>query len=318
MNNKKIYIWISIILILGLLSFLTYAWVRSKEYSDIDNSDVAVSVGNNIEVSLTGDAGSFSDAVNLNFNQVNLNFVAGNGFDFYAPTVTPPVYDLTTGWRLAYFDDPVEDDEYIKFSLYFRAPTDVDLYLSKKSYILPSTDKRQIGIDSTVITEDDIVNKSTNGPFTRDYIAGASRLAILSENEEITSEIESEKYTITKLWVPNISYHLIEGTGQTYTFDENSSTLETQFAHSLYKDGSNIFRLGSFDAGLVDTQLSADRSEANGDTAFASIIGTNDTDLVTKHVVIKVWIDGTDREAKEPLLGGDVKINLQFVGIKRS
>lgn len=312
MKHKKIYIWISIIVIIGLLVVFTFAWVRGQQYSEINDSNVAVSVGNNIEVSLTGVADSFGESVNLDFNQVTLAYIAGDGYDFYKPNSIPPVYNDATGWS------SVNASEYIKFDLYFRAPTDVDLYLSKKSYILPSTNKRQIGNDPTVINETDIVNKSSYGPFTRDYIAGASRLAILSENEQIQSEIEREKYTFTKLWVPNTNYYLYDTGGFNYQFNENSSNIDAPPFYTVIKDGDNIFRSGTYNSNLVATTINAYRNKNNGDTPFASIIGTNDTNLVTKHVVVKVWIDGTDREALDPLTGGNIKINLQFLGIKRS
>ncbi len=122
--------------------------------------------------------------------------ITGNGTNFFVPALNrstgEPLNDSSGNWisKLS----PVANTHYYEKDIYFRSQEPLDVKLLNTSRVIPK-DKQKNSLN----------NKSNYGDFSRDYIAGAARLAFFEVEEDAEgNETESLKY----IWVPNEKYQL--------------------------------------------------------------------------------------------------------------
>ncbi len=162
-----------------------------------------------------------------------------------------------------------------------------------------------LGTDSTVTP--------VSNSKLQDNIAGAIRVAILTEDNN------------PFIWAPNSCY---EYDPKTNTVNKNG-TPEDKYTY-VYKDSDESV-LTSSDIKIIDnTELSpfgvsddkrfvwGNLNEIENYVSSVDPIFETPLDLAEEQqyqMVIRIWIEGTDREAVKSLIGGKFNINLTFLAV---
>lgn len=122
------------------------------------------------------------------------SLITGNGDSFFIPAMDKtngnPLVDSSGKWLPKKL--PVANKDYYEKDIFFRSDEELEVYLQDTSKVVPND-----------IANGTLNNKSDFGNFTRDYIAGASRVAFYSVND-------SNEETLAFVWVPNSTYELID------------------------------------------------------------------------------------------------------------
>lgn len=135
-------------------------------------------------------------------NAKQFNLISGNGEieNFFIPLLNRSTGEALTPYaskRVA-----VANEDYYETDLWFRGEEPLSIRLSSDSKIEP----KDLSDESRI---------STFGNFSKDYIAGAARVAFYNVDS-------NGNETLNNIWIPNSNYELIENT--TYTKIEKEST----------------------------------------------------------------------------------------------
>lgn len=174
----------------------------------------------------------------------SLKLVTGNGISFFEPYLnrrTGTVLTDGNAWRGIAITEGNSNGRYIDIPLYFRGLTERDVYLAGDSQVSPKSE----------------TNYSDYGPFSKDYIAAASRVAFLDSTKENCSFI----------WAPNADIELVENesgyTKYTTTVEEEvtvSSGGNIELNGGAYDDGKTYY-LWTFKDELIDTYAKGQSSD---------------------------------------------------------
>lgn len=180
---------------------------------------------------------------------LKLSLITGNGTNFFEPYLnrrTGTVLASDTKWSGINVDSTNSEGRYVDMELYFRGTTARDVYLAGDSKVLPKSD------DNTVRT-------SEYGPFTKDYIAAASRVAFL------TGEGDSQQCSF--IWAPNADIELKDNENG---YTKYTTTATEEIKTSAGSDGilnggavedNNTYYLWTFtDDELIDTYTKGQNS----------------------------------------------------------
>lgn len=291
-SNQKISYKYNIFKLLAvsiLLVSVTFCWFIFTKDTSIDSINLEV-VGT-LSVTISDNSKEeWGNKLNINnVNNVSVTEYSGNGEKLYLPIaekyqVTGYVVDENS------LNVDSEGRNYIEVVTYVKTDGPICLYLSPESKITPKNDTK-----------------------LQDNIAGAVRVAVLVDDYK------------PFIWVPNTTY---EYNSETNTVNKNG-TPESSFTYA-YKDSSDEY-ISSEDVIVIDNSalnpvgVSDDKRFVWGDlneiddyvNAVEPIFKTA-KDLTTEtevRMVIRVWIEGNDREAVKSLVGGKFNLNLSFLAV---
>lgn len=340
LTETKKWIRLSVILYLALLSFaavFTMAWFMFDETATIKTADnMQITVGAKLEVSMVGDdgkAGEWGQLISCD-TPTTLPDITGNGSLFYFPKVLTEDDDTFEASDTFYeISDASEDKDsyFITMHLRFRTTLPMDVYLSEESFVSGLSD---------VLVGADVDNKSIFGDFSRDGIAGAVRVAFIEYDPAAIDE-----YTIKNVWIPNDKYEISYTDDQignegdhraVFTTDGNReyAAVESETPRFNYgymtQDGDKM----EFEPWTLDQYVSRyvtldsqNFATVNSDGSqwineAASLITFNEADfkngIAERDLIIKIWIEGTDREADKAFTDGQLKYNFSFIGIQKA
>lgn len=271
---KKRQIVISIIVLLLVLLGVTFAWFNMRDRSNISNIEVEIE-GDGGYLLLSTDGTNYEPSLDYTslLTSLALNDVSGDGYTLNKPLGGISDADglLASNWEAA-----TPNVDYIDIPIFVKTNVGNTLHLSMdKSYISPI---------------DNVSNISPYGSFSRNYIAGATRVAIF---EDVDSALSGKLF-----WVPNETYQLTKNAG-VYTFDENG-TPEVSYQYLKNVDGEYT---------VTDFTDWAPQTTSAITTANPVLINF---DTEVKKVVVRVWLEGTDRESSIALSGGVFKVKLSL------
>lgn len=255
--------------LLSTVATATYAWFSINTTVTVGVSSLTAVTGDNIEISDDGTSWGSSVSLTLDDLDSTVTDISGNGKEFYNKSGHAST-------------------DFVEFDLQFRASSYYNIYLNSLSTVTPN---------AKVLDGSTAENKSSYGNFSKDYIAGAVRVAFLFNDN------------VQLVWAPN-SHYTLSGTAGNYSVS-SSDTTEKTYTYSLANNqtgtfsGSNFLATGKIDAGATTT-IYTDKNPV------ATIIP--DTYGVVKAVSVKVriWIDGRDPECVNPFLGGVFNTTLGF------
>ncbi len=210
-----------IFVVLGVVCFLSiWAWFTHSTKATADGINV-IAKAEGVEVSwdgvdyfydltakdeseyksnVTGYAKNLCDSEG---NPAPLKLVTGNGINFFEPYVnrrtgTPLVKNGV--WQGVDIVDGVNSEgKYIDLDLYFRGINESNIYLSGESRVTPKNEDKY-GL-----------HKSAYGPFSKDNIASAARLAFLGvedTKDEDGNVVDSSITDCKFIWAPNANLRL--------------------------------------------------------------------------------------------------------------
>lgn len=270
-----------------LLLLTSLAWFVFDNYVDLSSLEVDVKDATNVWISNSTDKDSWSDNLvytgEVDGGLYSITEYSGNGTQLYLPIVRDKQV-------MGYF--PVSenmDQNYLEFSVFIKSDGPINIFLGDGSSVTP------IDLGS---------NLSSDGDFSKDYIVGAVRVALYTEENKDNPIV----------WAPNsqIEYTEINNSITTLGQVENNYTYAIGKGINDMKviptDGKNagIDSDGNFLWGEINKIT--DKSNMKPILQFDGRYGTENV----KEVKIRVWVEGTDREAISALIGGKFKLNIKF------
>ncbi len=313
-ERTRKYVRLSLILYVALLSaavIATAAWFITSRTASIKTSeDMVITAGQQLEISMTDSSAGWGSTVGVPVPEMAIPDITGNGVNFYFPTTLdsndmPIMSDASTFMDVS--DNP-DGEYYIEYKVSFRTAAQTKVYLSNQSSIIPKD------LDSA----DDLT-----GTVSKDILAGAVRVAFLEE-------VNEGEYVTRAIWIPNDGYQ-ISKTGDGYTFVKDGHREDSYGYLSVGNDqvtshawGTDDFRTGKVIVGTTALASSAKTDEdgnqisamTNGGAPLLTFDGG--TEKTEKTLVIRIWLEGTDREAVTDLVGGQFSYKLDFISISKT
>jgi len=347
-SKTKRYLKMALILYIAILVIATVAtlgwFVFDGNANIVAESGVKITAGSNLEISRLTSDGWTDYGPEIHITKKDLDFacpdITGGVVDgklrFYYPTVLDD-YDNVLSDPSLLTELNGSEGYYMEMRVKFRTSVDMGVYLSADSFVNP--------LDATKL--DSTYGKSTS----TDYIAGAVRVAIsevnsVDENGAIASE------TLKHVWIPNDHIELyyetkpeqvgeqfvdttkayVNPSGERELFYRDVAESDPNYGSLLpygylgisngqvnsyawsYDDYSNkLVSIGN--SGLV---TKSSTMPTIGDACELVKFSNGGGKLMEKEVVIRIWFEGTDREADEALNGGNVTYQFSFVGVNKA
>ena len=203
--------------------------------------------------------------------------------------------------------------DYLDFDLWFKNDSNISIYLDKNSYVYPECcSNANDAILNLNNNRSDIVRLSSYGDFSRDLIAGAVRVAFINYEYDNSSS----KYVLDDkpvyIWAPNKNYEIVYQNGY-YEFNMNSTNYEN-YSYLKVTNSTNFKETRLTNVKDEINASYADKTSAGDEKLFDIKSTGNEVKFGLK---VRIWIEGTDREAVEALKGGRFKFNLSFVGFTK-
>ena len=310
-NKKKLIGLITFYLIIIFTVTTTFAWFFINKEIEVDyGSEIVCEAGTSLEISMLEGINQetseeqwsdYSGYVKYDGVIPKIEDITGNGKELYRPTAietNPETGELyPVGLTAANKIDSQGYGDFIELELKLRTTSTMNVYLSGESLVNPIT------------TSD--TDRNVFGKFSKDYIAGAIRVAILEKDDDGNEELKM-------IWAPNPKIELIKNSNNTYDLDPDGD-IETYYYYKFdsvsgkvikYQVGSEEYASKLFVLGSTNTT----ESMVNNSPVLAELTPSLD-EIVEKRMVVRIWFEGTDREADQALGGGQVKMNLKFIGM---
>ena len=283
-NKKLIAIIYESIFVLLAFVVVSFAWFTYSDKASTSGIDLDVKVVINISISNDGRTWGTSTTVTPT-GDVQISELSGDGANLFYPVI---VDKKVTGYTNANQFSST-DPSYIEFKFYILSNG-------------PAQMSYGIGCEVT----------PANGSKLEDNIAGAVRVACFETTNGKTP-------ANSVVWAPNSTYQYTSGTGSnkgtvnktgtvesSYTYATSGSTtlktIETKGNASGVSDDKN------FVWGVITEQMVADMNP------FLVI----DTEYGVKsihEITVRIWVEGTDREAVRDLMTGQFKVKLCFKAV---
>lgn len=216
-ENKKHLVFRNLILGLTLLVCIfiaVIAWFSSLSKADANGLTVKSKTGEGLEISLDG-ANYSNEGITVEnthkFPLITSNGVISNDdnpyMNFFLPklnrtTGTP----ITEGGAWAVKREAVRNEDFLEKDVYFRSKEHLNVSLSTDSVAEPKKE-----------TDGTLGNISGFGDFSRNYIAGASRVGFYDSSDNLQF-----------IWAPNPKYQLIDS-GDYTKIEKNESGGSEEF-----------------------------------------------------------------------------------------
>lgn len=309
-KKKILFSVLSILLILAVVGG-AFAWFYLNESTTIDYSnEITCEAGKSLEISLDGV--NYYGSLTAQIPDITTYDISGDGVNLYVPSETNE-YAEPVGFKACTMPATVTSTtsvetggadicQYVEMTLYFRSMSKMNVYLDDSSSIDPMNEDGNPSL--------------YNSSFSRDYCAGYTRVAFVEQ----AGATESLKM----LWAPNPNYELSTVNG--YSFNKNG-TPETSYKYIVCN------RPGSTnDSDYVETTIGADwyadktfvvgKTGANTQTSGKSkclvSLDPQNGEAQVKVIKVRIWYEGTDREAHAALSGGNINVKLKFTGISKA
>jgi len=313
--NKKI---VTIILLGALLAIslpFSFAWYFvNKDVSLNSDDNFLIEVGQSLEVSRllsVDDEGkeTWSDYTSkpITISSPILKDCSSGGQKFSVPygydpdTNAPlfPLFNISSKEAAGY---------YVEVTLKFRTNITCGIYLSNNSYILPA-DETKYPTPSAWIS-----GVSCNN------IAGAMRASFTEDIMDSTGKVVLNQ--LKQVWIPNDHYQLyFDSKGDPSGFTKNGYR-EAKYGYiqnaALEVDRYKYYETSDYlnKNVLVGDNLAEYKSSmTNASKAITSFV--NDGTVQVKRVTVRVWFEGTDREADSAFNKGKCQFRIAFCAIMK-
>ena len=307
MNRKSLILSSVCVILLIALVGGTLAWFYiNQEVSVNYGNSIFCEAGDSLEISLINENGNptrWSGSIDYSAGEFTAVDISGDGCYLYRPA---EIDENQNPINLLPATSTLNDRgnyDYIEMVVAFRSVSKMNVYLSEESFIQP--------VDTSIPDNPNDPTANIYGRFSRDYIAGAMRVAVVGENDE----------DLRMLWAPNSKYELIDNLDGTYNFKEDSIPESAYYFYGEDENGDIVLQNISSDL-YANKKFVVDSTGAKaGDTGnspvLVSLNPTTEGVPDMKVVKIRIWFEGTDREAHQALAGGNVKVQLKFIGIAK-
>ena len=285
LNLKGVIIKLAVSFI--LLISVTTAWFIFAQDANVDTLDMDVSKATSVSVSSGGEWSQKLEITHESEGAVKITEYSGNGKNLFGPVIVGK--QVTSFYTI---DETSANNGYIDFTLKFKADGPVDVYLGDESVLIPES------YDG---------NLNNNG-VSKNYIVGSVRLAMWCV------ETDAEPF----IWVPNASFEYNPNTkkmSQNGTVEDAYQYATDTTVENIHTVQTNGAASGAADNGMFVWGNVGDVSISDMSPIITLDPAGNAEDIKTLNV--RVWVEGTDREAVKDFIGGRFKIKLNFKSVSK-
>lgn len=284
-SKYELGLFVKVLSMVVVLISVTFSWFVFAKDAWVNPFDVSVVGVVNVTISGDGKDNWGNKVVISDENtKASLTEFSGNGEKLYIPVVDKiNGKSIISKFYLPDYSDRVKD--YIEFDTYIKANDAVKLFLDKESSILPLDE---------------------NNP--KDSIAGAIRVAFLVENQTPI------------IWAPNATYEYKNGivnkngtpeSMYSYVYSESEDRFISKDS-MVYIENPELKEAGVGDnKNFIWGDISKIEDYINVANPILKIGYLTQEEYIEK-ITIRVWVEGTDREAQASLIGGKIKLSLKF------
>ena len=324
-TKKKLIVGIILYtVLLGTILGVSFAWfINNREVTVKSSDDMVITVSSKLEIKMLNDGGSgeWGSVASKTLDKTYPD-ISGNGVDFFFPISLNESDD-------PFFSDPTsflyvneaKNPEYycLTARMVLRTGSPMDVYLANDSSVTGEN-----------MEEKDDLTKSVSS----DVIAGAVRVAFYEETTVTAADgSPSTSEQLRCIWIPNDRYEITaegnkyvfteEGSREAYcylapdngSFDENTTEM-VEIPWSAEQYASGLVLVGNDRlAQDPDAQGKAALSATNGSTSLLRFHCENGVE--EKVLTVRIWVEGTDREAISTLNGGRIQYCLNLIGIEK-
>lgn len=307
-SNQRAKIIISVLLTLFLLITATAAWFFTNNDVEVDyGSTIQCEAGNSLEISVDGGE-TWHSSVQYSSISPRIIDISGNGVNLYKPNIITDEgipQSFVNATPAATNDKGEMVGDYIEMKVMLRSASVMNVYFSGESSVLPKSTSAE--------------DKNIYGNFSKDFIAGAVRVAVI---EEVNGSEE-----LRMIWAPNPKYELYEKNSDGgYGFRENG-TPESSYSYYV----ANNAELTDMGVETVSAEKYVNKQfvvgstggdiTTSGNSPILTVLDTKlkpEDQVYTKTIIVRIWFEGTDREAHQALSGGWVDMKFKFNGMQKS
>ncbi len=306
---KTTVILYGVLLCLALVFILALFVFDRAEEGEAEH-DMTLTAGGNLELSLDGAV--FGQKQTPEYS-CDCPPITGDGVQFYTSEGS-----VSEGQKLVDLGSRADRSEYyVDVVVHFRTSVSAAVYLQSSSFAKG-------------------VNMNTDGEsgssVPEGAIAGALRVAFY----EIPADRVNDKgYQPTAddlrcIWIPNQNYEIDTDADGKQTFTNNGSREDAYGYLTSAADGSfgqmQAWNADDFASGKVavgNTGLATKSATANGaeyimaNSATPLLAFEGGSEAETKTMMIRIWMEGTDREARERLDSDMVRYKFDFLAIEK-
>ena len=312
-NSRKFSTLVSLFSVLSLSITATFAWFYMNSDVEVDyGSEIECQTGTSLEVSMLESVdeegnetwSGFSSKVKKSNISAKLQDITGNGENLYKVISlrTDENGDLyPDGLKKASPTDEAGYGDYIELNIQLRSTSKMDVYFGGESFVLPVSES--------------VNDQNIFGDFSKDYIAGAMRVAVLEKQVD-------ESLDLKMVWAPNPNYQLIRDKEKgTYTFTKEGIVEQYKYYKCVNEENEEFELYNVSEDDLVEKRFiigstNTNDKMINNSPLITSINPDASTVFGLSESVIRICFEGTDREADQALSGGRAKMNLVFSGIE--
>ena len=298
-----------VLLTLAVVCFVgIYSWFISNDTARAEGVSVSCQAPDGVEIAAVEHGKvPLSSEYKTNFVLDETGFLAklemreltSDGVTFYSPKLTqvsgqakPDENDVWTKAK--------EGVDYLCFDLYMRMQNPRKIYITAESCLSP--------LDEVLTWEGNTTassNPSTYGNFSKDCMIGATRFSINAANG-----------TDNKLkWIPRPDIYLKQE-------DTNYSVLTGLEKGNSYGTYTHQYwQVTESGSSQIKVKTTDDNFIANGTTLGEKVeianlqnVTKSDDGYYYTHVVVNLWVEGEDAEARLALSGGKFKLNFYLDG----
>ena len=276
-NKFAIIIYEAIFAVLALV-VVSYAWFTY--YKDASTSGINLDVVGAINVSISNDNKNWGTSTEITPTEtLKLTELSGDGVNLFSPVMVDRQVKGYT--NISEFSQT--NLSYIEFKFYIKSTGPAVLKYGVGCSVVP--------IDNTSL---------------KDNIAGAIRVACF----DTTNPTEPKSSVI---WAPNSKYQYTAGTNDNKGTVNKAGTVENTYTYATGKSTT----LKTISTGGAVNGVSDDKSFVWGDITEQMVADMNPFLTLNQasngsEVTVRIWVEGTDREAVKDLIGGKFKVHLVF------
>lgn len=308
-----------VLLTLAVVCFVgIYSWFTNNTKAEAEGINVSCQAPDGVEIAAVEHgkvpiASDYKTQLVLDetgfLAKLDMRELTSDGVTFYTPKlkqvngVAKPDDEDSESWSEA---NPGVD--YLCFDLYMRMQNPRKIYITGASNLTP--------IDSVLTWEGETSassNPSTYGNFSKDCMIGASRFSVYDENgAEKTSKLK---------WITRPDLYLLQdGTEYSVLTGLKYDNQYDTYSHNYWKvtDENGVQKKTL----TTDEKFIASTTNAQGEVQLGKNVEIANLQDVAKsedgyyytHVVVNLWVEGEDAEARLALSGGKFKLNLMLDG----
>lgn len=304
-KSKKKLIVANSLLLAFLIFGSVFAWFASNFKNYVASNEIEVVSDDDLLLSV--DNSNWHNSITLSnyewFKRTTFTDITGSGAGPFArPTLelnANYASVVTNGeWTTPLATDTTDNSatgthkyDYVRFTLYMKSKTPYTVKLGENSYVRPASDYSSLSnlLGSTA------PNKSSNGDFSKDLVAGAVRVSGISSSDE---------HIFT--WIPRPEIDATPNNGAITSVSVTASST----THTYYSEDA----AGTFTSKVLETAktVTGDINSSNAQQ-LVTLIDDDSDGTYSGQVDFCIWLEGCDNEARRAFVDGKFKVYLNIV-----